>query len=186
MRRITPLNVAAALAVAGLIAATVAFGVSAQATPKRAAAHSQTFRQALAAKLGAQLHKPAADVLAALKTTRKGTKADRLTRRANRLARRASALRARARGKTSRGQRLAQARSRRDAWAAAVAQPLGVTPDDVTAALRALVAERLDSLVTQSWITADRRTALLACFDDTAKCVRHTHPLGLAFLRRGL
>jgi len=177
MRRITPLNVAAALAVAGLIAATVAFGVSAQATPKRAAAHSQTFRHALAAKLGAQLHQPAADVLAALKTARKGTKADRLKRRANRVAR--------ARGK-SRAQRLAQARARRDAWAAAVAQPLGVAPAAVTAALRALVAERLDSLVAQNWITADRRAALLACFDDTAKCARHTRPLGLAFLRQGL
>jgi hypothetical protein len=194
MRRFTPLNLAAALAVAGLLAATVVFGVTAQATPKRAATHTQTFRQALAAKLGAQLHKPAADVLAALKPARKSATTDRRTRRANRLARRAdrlarraSALKARASAKpATRAQRLAQARARRDAWAAAVAKPLGVSPADVTAALRALVAERLDSLVAQRWITADRRAALLACFDDTAKCARGTRPLGLAFLRRGV
>jgi hypothetical protein len=186
MKRITPLNVVAALAVAGLIATTVIFSVGAEATPKRAAAQTQTFRQALAAKLGARLHKPADEVLAALKTARKGSpaKADRRARRASRLAARAKALRS---GKRPhRAQRLARAHQRRAQWATAVAGSLGVSPDDVTAALRALVAERLDSLVTQGWVTADRRTALLACFDATSRCDKGTRPPGLAFLRRGL
>ena len=190
MKRITPLNVVAALAVVGLIATTVIFSVGAEATPKRAATHTTTFRQALAAKLGTQLHKPADQVLAALKTTRKGsaTKADRRARRANRLAQRAKRLKARAGGKpaTTRAQRLSKQRAARDAWAAAVAKPLGVSAADVTAALRALVAERLDALVAQGWATADRRSALLACFDDAAHCGAGTRPLGLAFLRQGL
>lgn len=192
MKRITPLNMVAGLFVAGLIAATVIFSVGAQATPKRAATHTTTFRQALAAKLGAQLHKPADEVLAAMKTARQGTqgkRANRLTRRAHRLAQRAKRLKAghRAQGKT-RAQRLTKQRAAREAWAGALAKPLGVGVGaaDVTAALRALVAERLDSLVTEGWVTADRRSALLACFDDAARCGPGTRPLGVAFLRQGL
>jgi hypothetical protein len=186
MKRITPLNVVAGLAVAGLLAATVLFSVGAEATPKRVAAHTTSFRQALAAKLGAQLHKPADQMLAALKAARQGstTKADRRARRASRLAARAKALRSG--GRPNRAQRLARIHQRRAQWATAVAGSLGVNPDALTAALRALVAERLDSLVTQGWLTADRRTALLACFDDTAQCGRGTRPPGLAFLRQGL
>src|SRR4051794_26558098 len=105
MKRLTPLNVAAALVVTALVAAAVAAGNGAHAAPtaakRPAAAKSGTFRQALAVKLGERLHKPAGDVLAAIKTAAKArhggtTRADRLRKRADRLAARLKRLQARA------------------------------------------------------------------------------------------
>jgi hypothetical protein len=206
MKRLTPLNVAAGLVVAALAAALVAAGAGAgAATPRSAAAKTRpagTFRQALAAKLGEQLHKPAADVLAAMKTAnrargggggrteRRARRAARLTARAKRLTARAHALKASKRtagaARARRAQRAQTAIAARNAWAAALAGPLGVGASDVTAALRALVAQRLDSLVHDGWLTSDRRDAELACFDDASDCAGVGRPPGLALLRAGL
>ena len=49
---------------------------------------------------------------------------------------------------------------KRDAWNAAVAKSLNVDPAKVTAAVKALVKQRLDSLVEDGWLTreqADKR-----------------------------
>jgi len=46
------------------------------------------------------------------------------------------------------------------------------------------VAERLDALVSEGWITTGRRDAELACFDDAARC-QGVRPPGLALLRAG-
>jgi hypothetical protein len=193
MKRLNPLSVAAALVVSALVAALVAAGTGgASAAGKTKAAG--TFRQALAAKLGEQLHKPTADVLAAMKAAhraRLGTtsKADRRARRAARLRARAQRIaaggRARANGAGHRrAERAEKAAKARAAWAAALATPLNVSPGDVTAALRALVAERLAGLVSEGWIAAGRRDAELACFDDATKC-QGVRPPGLALLRAG-
>ncbi|WP_028058715.1 hypothetical protein [Candidatus Solirubrobacter pratensis] len=40
----------------------------------------------------------------------------------------------------------------------------------VTAALRALISERLDSLVSDGWLTTAQRDARLACFDGAPSC----------------
>jgi hypothetical protein len=190
------LNLAAAFVVVALATTLVAVGAgSGEAAPKPAPAAKvappRTFRQALAVKLAAQLHKPAADVLAALRTahgakaagkSRASARAGRLDRRARRLSARAEALRQGAHV----ARRAGRARQARDAWAAAVAEPLGVSPADVTAALRALVAERLDSLAGDGWLTAARRDAELACFDDASRCAGIRRPPGLATLRAGL
>jgi DNA-binding response OmpR family regulator len=74
----------AALAAAGLVAAAAA---PAAKHPQRAA-----FRHVLAAKLGAQLDKPAGDVLAALKAAPKPAKPGTKPTRAQRRARRAAAV----------------------------------------------------------------------------------------------
>jgi hypothetical protein len=197
MRRLTPLNVAAGLVVTALVAGLVAAGTGAGAAAQNrpAAKPAGAFHQALAAKLGEQLHQPAADVLAALKTAHRALPAGpRAQRRAKRLTERAHALKGRRRARLiARAHALrsraakphARPRARRDAWAAAVARALGVSPADVTAALRALVAERLDSLVHDGWLTTDRRDAELACFDDASRCAG-IRPPGLRTLRAGL
>jgi hypothetical protein len=214
MKRLTPLPVAAALVVTALAAALVAAGTGgADAASKAAAKPAGTFRQALAAKLGEQLHKPAADVLAAMKTAnrarraaagkagkakagkagkagkaaRRARRAARLTALAQRLTARAHRLAAggKARSGAARAQRAQRAAQARAAWAAALAKPLHVSTFDVSAALRALVAERLGSLVAQGWITTGRRDAELACFDDATRC-QGVRPPGLALLRAGL
>ena len=94
------------------------------------------FRQVLAAKLGAQLDTPAGDVLAALKASRPGTR-DKPASRAERAA-------------------------RKQAWTASMAKELSVEPSAVTAAVKALVKERLDSLVEDGWLTAEQRDKRLA------------------------
>ena len=188
------MNVAAALVVAALAAALVAAGAGVgAAAPKLAAAktgQAEAFRQTLAAKLGEQLHKPAADVLAAMKTAHRAGRANRraarLSARSKRLATRAEALRAGKRATARRARHARRAIQRRDAWAAALAQPLGVGAADVTAALRALVAQRLDSLVRDGWLTSERRDAELACFDDASRCAGVGRPPGVRTLRAGL
>jgi hypothetical protein len=50
--------------------------------------------------------------------------------------------------------------------AATLARELGVEKERVTAAMRALLAERLDSLVEDGWLTAAERDARLKRFDD--------------------
>jgi hypothetical protein len=141
MKRITIAAVLTA-ALAGLIASSG--GATAAAPQKK----TGTFRHVLASKLGAQLHKPADDVLAALKAARperrekgqKPSKAERATRR--------------------------------EAWTASMAKSLGVEPSTVTAAVQALVEQRLDSLVEDGWLTADQ-------------AAKRAHKLGIAFLRVG-
>jgi len=48
------------------------------------------------------------------------------------------------------------------------------------------VAQRLDSLVRDGWLTADRRAAELACFDAASACAGAGRPPGLRLLRAGL
>ncbi len=45
---------------------------------------------------------------------------------------------------------------KREAWTNAVAASLKVEPQRVTAAVRALVKQRLDSLVEDGWLTAEQ------------------------------
>src|SRR4051795_6942125 len=118
-----------ALAATGLVAG----GATAAKNDKPA-----NFRHVLAAKLGAQLDKPADDVLAALKAAPKRTKTAKPTTKAERQARRAAT-------QTYRAQ-----------WAAAVGKSLGVDAAKVTAAVNALVKQRLDSLVHDGWLTKEQ------------------------------
>jgi hypothetical protein len=158
------------LGVALVVGALVATGASAAQKPAKT-----TFRQTLAAKLGEQLHKPAGEVLAALKAGAKKPSGDRRERREERLRQRLAGLKS---GKKT------DVTKTRDEWAAAVAKPLGLDAAKVTAALRALIAERLDSLVGDGWLTTVQRDAKLACFDGAASCKRGAGP-GLGFLRVG-
>jgi hypothetical protein len=154
--------VAAAIVAGGLIAG----GGASAATPTTAkqAATGAPFRQVLAAKLGAQLDTPAADVLTALKTTAKANQ---------------PAARKRAKGeklsKAERAERQKQAAARRKAWTESVAKALNVEPAAVTNAVNALVKERLDSLVADGWLTAAQRDKRLA-----------SGRLGVAYLRAGV
>ena len=120
-------SLAVALISAGLL---VAGGATAAKKDKPA-----TFRQVLSAKLGKELDKPAGDVLAALKAAPKRTKAAKPKTKAERQARRAATQKYRA------------------DWAAAVGKSLGVDAAKVTAAVNALVKQRLDSLVQDGWLT---------------------------------
>jgi hypothetical protein len=160
----------AAAIVAGVL---IASGGASAATPAATAKASNgaPFRQVLATKLGAQLNKPAADVLAALKTAAKANKPHKATLR--------SRLAARAKGKkptkAQRAERAKQAAAKRQAWTASVAKSLGVEPAAVTGGVNALVKERLDSLVADGWLTAAQRDKRLA-----------GGKLGVAFLRTGV
>jgi hypothetical protein len=58
----------------------------------------------------------------------------------------------------------------RERVAPALAAELGLEPAKVIAALRSLLAERLDRAVTRGRLSADDRAAVLACFDDQSKC----------------
>ena len=153
----------AAAIVAGVL---IAGGGASAATPTTAkqTANGAPFRQVLAAKLGAQLDKPAADVLAALKTTAKAN---------------TTTARKRAKGekltKTERAERQKQAAAKRKAWAESVAKALKVEPAAVTGAVNTLVKERLDSLVADGWLTAEQRDKRLA-----------SAMLGVAYLRAGV
>jgi hypothetical protein len=160
----------AAAIVAGVL---IAGGGAAAATPAAAkkTATGAPFRQVLAAKLGAQLDKPAADVLAALKATAKANKPDKAKLR-ERLAARAKGEKP---GKAERAKRQEQAAAKRQAWTDSLAKALDVQPAAVTAGVQALVKERLDSLVQDGWLTTAQRDKRLA-----------GGKLGLAFLRTGV
>jgi hypothetical protein len=176
MTRILP--ILASLVIAATAGALVSTGGGASAAQKPA---KTTFRQALAAKLGAQLGKPADQVQAALKGAAKANRrsGDKAQRAEDRLAQRLERLKSGK--KRDRGDATKKAR---DAWAAAVAKPLGLDAAKVTAALRALIAERLDSLVSDGWLTTARRDAKLACYDGASSCKGGAGP-GPAFLRVG-
>jgi hypothetical protein len=183
MTRLIP--ILAALVVAGSAGALIAAGAGADAAQSKRAAAQGDFRHALAAKLGERLDKPADQVLAALKSAAKpvqgGTKADR---RAARKAKREQALQSRLDAlKKGAKPDPAAARKARDAWAAAVGKALDVDASKVTAALRALIKERMDSLVSQGWMTTGQEDAKLACFDGASSC-KGPGP-GLGFLRVG-
>lgn len=60
----------------------------------------------------------------------------------------------------------------RDELAAGLGEKLGVTGERVIAAARSLIAERLDDLVADGWLSAAERDTALACFDDPGTCVR--------------
>jgi hypothetical protein len=159
----------AAAIVAGVL---IASGGASAATPAAPAkANGAPFRQVLATKLGAQLNKPAADVLAALKTAAKANKPDKTTLRER--------LAARAKGskptKAQRADRAKQAAAKQTAWAASVAKSLSVEPAAVTGAVQALVKERLDSLVADGWLTAAQRDKRVA-----------SGKLGIGYLRAGV
>jgi hypothetical protein len=150
MKRITIAGVAAVLAAA--LAAFIASTGGAGAAPK-----TGTFRQVLASKLGAELHKPSEDVLAALKAAAP-SKSERQAR-------------VEARRKGSKPSKADRAK-RKAAWTASVAKSLGVEPSAVTAAVHALVKQRLDSLVEDGWLTPDQ-------------AAKRADKLGIAFLRVG-
>ena len=158
----------AAAIVAGVL---IAGGGASAAAPAKQNAAGAPFRQVLAAKLGAQLDKPAADVLAALKTAAKADKPDKTALRER--------LAARAKGdkpsKAERAKRRQRSAAKRKAWTESVAKALGVEPAAVTGAVDALVKERLDSLVADGWLTAAQRDKRLA-----------SGRLGLAYLRAGV
>ena len=155
-RRLTSIafSAIAAALVAGVL---IASGGATAAPAKTGAAKGAPFRQVLAGKLGAQLDKPAADVLAAVKTATKAgkprTKGEKLSKSARR----------------------ARAAARRKAWTESVAKTLAVEPGAVTAAVQALVKERLESLVEDGWLTAAQRDQRL-----------QKGKLGIAFLRVGV
>jgi hypothetical protein len=127
-----------------VVAAGALVATAATAAPKS----KQGFRHVLAAKLGAQLDKPADDVLAALKATAKATKPT-ASERAERK-------------RATREQRRERAASTKQAWAKSMAEELSVQPEAVNAAVKALVKERLDSLVEDGWLTAEQRDKRLA------------------------
>jgi hypothetical protein len=149
MKRITIAGVAAVIA-AALAAFIVSAGGAAAAPTK---GKTGTFRQVLSSKLGAQLHKPSEDVLAALKAAAP-SKSERQARR--------------------KGEKPSEAdrAKRKQAWTASMATSLGVEPSAVTAAVQALVKQRLDSLVADGWLTADQ-------------AAKRADKLGIAFLRVG-
>jgi len=132
--------VAAIVAVVGV--GLLASGATAAKKDKPA-----NYRQVLAAKLGERLNKPADDVLAALKAApkpQKVTKPEKGTKPT----------------KEQRQARADAAAKNRAAWAAAVGKSLDVDAAKVTAAVKALVKQRLDSLVKDGWLTqaqADKR-----------------------------
>jgi uncharacterized protein YaiL (DUF2058 family) len=142
----------AAAVVAGVL---LAGGTGASAAPAK---KGTAFRQVLAAKLGAQLDKPAGDVLAALKTAAKANKPQRAKREKL--------------SKAERAKRREAAQARKKAWAESMAKSLDVEPAAVTAAVQALVKERLDSLVEDGWLTAEQRDQRLSA-----------GKLGVGFLR---
>jgi len=121
-------------AVVGVASAALLAGGAAAAKKEKPA----RFAQVLAGKLGEELDRPAGDVLAALKAAPKPAKREKPTTKAQRQARRAAAMKFRAN------------------WAAAVGTSLDVPADRVTAAVRALVKQRLDSLVEDGWLTSEQ------------------------------
>jgi hypothetical protein len=142
-----------------VVAAGALVATAATAAPNASKAKNG-FRQVLAAKLGAQLDKPADDVLAALKATAKANKP--------------SAQERAERKRATREQRRDRAAATRKAWTESMAKELQVEPEAVTAAVKALVKERMDSLVEDGWLTASQRDKRL----ETGK-------FGIAFLRVG-
>ena len=55
-----------------------------------------------------------------------------------------------------------RAAATKKAWTESMAKELKVEPEAVTAAVQALVKERLDSLVEDGWLTAEQRDKRLA------------------------
>ena len=129
--------IAAVLVVAG--AGLLAGGATAAKKEKKPAGQ---FRQVLSAKLGKELGKPAADVAAALKAAPKPAKAEK-PRDKPRSSARPAARRREDRADWAPGGQVARRRAAK-----------------VTAAVKALVKQRLDSLVQDGWLTqeqADKR-----------------------------
>jgi hypothetical protein len=114
-----------------------------------------------------------------------GTRAERRKRRAERRTRRAERRRERGERRRLAGGRPALRALRRitrarDRLAPGLAAKLHVEPAKVTAALRTVLAGRLDRAVARGRLTAGGRAAALACFDDASKChglrARLRHP----------
>ena len=138
------ISIACSAIAAAVVAGVLIAGTGASAAPtasSKPAGGGKAFRQVLAAKLGAQLDKPADDVLAALKSAAKATKPDT---------------------PLSKQQRRERAPARRKAFTDSLAKSLKVEPSAVTGAVQALVKERLDSLVEDGWLTAEQRDKRLA------------------------
>jgi hypothetical protein len=77
-------------------------------------------------------------------------------------------------------QTMGQRQARQDARRAELAQRLGVTADQLQAANTALLKDRLDKRVTKGTLTADERTAILACRAAPLTCDRTNVPAGRA------
>ena len=142
--------IAAVLVVAG--AGLLAGGATAAKKEKKPAGQ---FRQVLATKLGKELDKPAADVLAALKAVPKPAKADK-----PRPSRRASSARHAARPRPS-AARTGPPRSPSRSTSNRRRSPTAV---------KALVKQRLDSLVEDGWLTQEQ-------------AAKREDKLGVGFLR---
>jgi hypothetical protein len=144
-------------------------------TPAAAAHHPP---QRFADRLAAELSLPAAQVRDALQAARTEVRAQRRAKRAERRAKRAERRRLRGGGHGLRPlRRLIRVRDR---LGAALAAKLNIEPAKVTAALRSLLAQRLDRAVGRGRLAAGDRDAVLACFDDASKCqglrARLRHP----------
>jgi hypothetical protein len=162
-------------------------------------------RAGFADRLATALALPAPQVREALRAVRRDRRAERAARRALRAQRRAHAatraerrkLRAerrarRAERRRQRGERRQLAGGRpalralrrvsraRNRLAPRLAAKLHVEPAKVIAALRTVLADRLDRAVARGRLTAAGRAAALACFDDASKCrglrARLRHP----------
>lgn len=60
--------------------------------------------------------------------------------------------------------------AKKTAWIDGVAAKLGKTPDEVAAAVRAELDERLTDAVAKGWLTEQGKTIALGCFDTPATC----------------
>src|SRR5215210_1304892 len=186
-----------------LVLVAVAAGGSALAGPGQRDQPSKPRAGGFAQGLAAELSLPPAQVREALKAVRQDRRAERAARRGMRAERRRHATsradrrRLRAERRARRAGRRAQRAQRRELrgpglrplrrlirvrerLAPDLVAKLHLDPDKVTAALRKLLAARLDRAVARGRIAADGRAAALACFDDRSECqglrARLRHP----------
>jgi hypothetical protein len=73
-------------------------------------------------------------------------------------------------------QTMGQKQARQDAKRAELAQRLGVSADQLQAAQGALLKQRLDQRVSRGTLTADERTAIMACRAAPLTCDRTNLP----------
>src|SRR5215212_8542339 len=120
-------------------------------------------RAGFADRLATALARPAPQVREALRAVRRDRRADRAARRALRAQQRRHAATRAERRKLRAVRRISRARDR---LAPRLAAKLHIEPAKVIAALRTVLADRLDRAVARGRLTAGGRGAALACFDD--------------------
>lgn len=81
-------------------------------------------------------------------------------------------------------QTMGQKLAKRDARRAELAQRLGVSDDQLQAAQGALLKDRLDRRVSKGTLTAEERTAILACRVAPLTCDRTNLPAGRAAAKK--